>query len=110
MNKVLIQGRFGGEPEISNLEGGRRMASFRVAVDSGYKDATGEWRDQVDWFRVVTFQERFIEKLERARNLKGSMVYVDGRLRARSYEKDGEKRSSVEVEAGPFGAIELLAA
>ena len=110
MNKVLIQGRLGDEPEISNLEGGGgRLARLRVALDTGYKDSSGEWQERADWIRVVTFQDRFIDKLERGRKLTGSMVYVDGRLRARTWEKDGEKRSSVEVEAGPYGAIEVLA-
>ena len=109
LNKVLIQGHFGAEPEITKLDEDRRVAKFRVAVDTGYKDASGEWVKRADWFRVVTFVDRFIDNLERANKLTGSMVYVDGRLRERTWEKDGEKRSAVEVEAGPYGDIKVLA-
>ena len=109
LNKVLIQGRLGAEPEISDVDGGSRLARLRVALDTGYKDVTGEWQKRADWIRVVTFQDKLIEKLERGRKLTGAMVYVDGRLCARTYEKDGENRSSVEIEVGPYGTIMVLA-
>ena len=90
------------------VEGGRRMARFRVAVDTGYKDDTGQWQERADWVNVVTFRDRLIERLETAHGLKGRMVFVDGRLRSRSYDKDGETRYMTEVEAGAFGDIALL--
>ena len=108
LNKVLIQGRFGGEPEIKHLDNERRVAYFSVAVDTGYKDDNGQWQERTDWVRVSTFRDRLIEKLEKVRKLKGSSVIVDGRLRSRSYEKDGETRYTVDVEVGAYGDIVVV--
>ena len=108
LNKVLLQGRLGAEPEIVSLKDGGRAANFSIAVDAGYRGADGEWRDAVDWIRITTLRGKLVEKLAAAGPLKGRQVLVDGRLRSRRYVKDGETRYGVEVRVGAFGAIDLL--
>lgn len=107
LNKVLLQGRLGGEPEIKEAEGGK-IAVLNVAVDASYKDDDGTWQDQVDWIRVVTFRDKLIDKALSAEGLKGQAVFVDGRLKTRSYDKDGETRYATEVLVGAYGNITVI--
>jgi single-strand DNA-binding protein len=108
LNKVLIQGRLGGDPEITEMENGTKRATFSVAVDAGYKDDAGEWQNEVDWVRVVTFREKLIDKTLSEPGLKGRLAFIDGQLKTRSYEKDGKPQYMTEVQVGTYGTIALV--
>lgn len=92
MNKVIIVGRMSGDPEVRYTQTGKAVATFSVAVDTGF----GE-RKRVDFIPVVVW-----EKLAEVcgNNLrKGRRVLVEGRLQIRDYEKDGQKRRAADVVA-----------
>ena len=86
MNKVIISGNLGKEPELRDA-GGTPVANFSVAV-KGYKDET-EWVNVVAWDKTASNCKKFLDK--------GSKVLVEGRLQTRSYEKDGVTRYMTEV-------------
>lgn len=96
VNKVIIVGRLGKDPEIRHLESGVAVASFSVATSENYKDRTsGERKEITEWHNVVLWRG-LAEVAEKYLN-KGDMVYIEGKLRTRSWEKDGVTRYTTEI-------------
>ncbi len=98
LNNVQLVGRLTRDPELRFTTSGVPMCRFDLAVNRGYKDKSGEWKDDTCFIPVVVWREagqRCGEKLK-----KGSPVYVEGRLKSKNWEtKDGQKRSGHEVDA-----------
>ena len=96
INRVNISGNLTRDPEVRSTQGGAAVMNFGVAVNDGAKNpATGEWEDRPNYVDCVIFGTR-AEKV--AQYLaKGSKVAIEGRLRYSSWEKDGQKRSKLEV-------------
>jgi single-strand DNA-binding protein len=103
-NKVLLIGNLGGDPEVRELNNGRKMGQIRVATNERYKDASGEYKDDVQWHSVVAWgpiADRAARTLQ-----KGSSLVLDGRLVHRNYEtKEGEKRYITEVWMHDFHVV-----
>lgn len=96
VNKVIIVGRLGKDPEVRHLESGASVANFPVATSEVYKDRnTGERKEQTEWHNVVLWRG-LAEIAEKYLN-KGDMVYIEGKLRTRSWEKDGITRYTTEI-------------
>ena len=98
LNKAMIIGNLGRDPEMRYTPNGQAVTQFTVAVNRNYKDQAGEWQEETEWFRVVAWGptgERAAEYLR-----KGNKVYVEGRMQTRQWEdKDGQKRRTTEVVA-----------
>ena len=96
MNKILIIGNLGSDPEMRYTPNGNPVTSFNVATNRRYKAADGENREETEWFRVNAWNrlaETCNQYLQR-----GSKIYVEGRLSSRTYTaNDGETRVSLEV-------------
>ena len=100
-NKVQLIGNLGNNPEITNIEGGRKLAKFSIATNEIYKNSKGEKVTDTQWHQVVAWNKtaELIEKLL----IKGSEVVVTGKLSNRSYEdKEGNKRYTTEVICNEF--------
>lgn len=98
VNKVILIGNLGADPEVRNLESGVKVATINIATSESYKDKNGERQTQTEWHRVVVWRglAEVVEKYLK----KGSQVYIEGRLRTRSYDdKDGKKMYVTEIEA-----------
>ncbi|MBL3657803.1 single-stranded DNA-binding protein [Fulvivirga sediminis] len=96
VNKVIIVGRLGKDPEVRHLESGASVANFPVATSEYYKDRnTGERREQTEWHNVVLW--RGLADISEKYLNKGDMVYIEGKLRTRSWEKDGITRYTTEI-------------
>lgn len=96
VNKVILVGRLGKDPEVRHLENGATVANFSLATSETYKDRqTGERREQTEWHNVVLWRglAEVVEKYVK----KGDMIYIEGKLRTRSWEKDGVTRYTTEV-------------
>jgi len=96
VNKVIIVGNLGRDPEVRFTQGGAAVCNLSVAVGERVKKGEA-WEDHTEWFRVVVFgktAENAGQYLQ-----KGRQVYVEGKLRQREYEKDGQKQRSTEVVA-----------
>lgn len=98
VNKVILIGYVGKDPEIRNLESGAVLARFTMATTETYKDKTsGERRDITEWHNIVLW--RGLADVAAKYLHKGDMVYIEGRLRTRSWEKDNITRYITEVQA-----------
>jgi len=98
VNKVILVGRLGRDPEGRYLPDGTLVVSFSVATDENRKNKDGERQKKTEWHRVVAFG-KLAEICEQYLS-KGVLVYIDGQLQTRSWEgKDGNKRSTTEVVA-----------
>lgn len=96
VNKVMLIGNLGKDPEFQMLEGGIPVAKFPLATTEAYKDKTGKTQSQTEWHTVVYW--RGLAELAQKYLHKGSLIYVEGRLRTRSWEdKDGVKKFATEV-------------
>jgi single-strand DNA-binding protein len=96
VNKVILVGRLGKDPEVRNLENGATVANFSVATSESYKDrTTGERKEITEWHNIVLW--RGLAEVAQRYLHKGDMVYVEGKLRTRSWEKDGVTRYTTEV-------------
>ena len=98
VNKMTIIGNLGNEPEMRFTPGGRPVTSFRVATNWRYTTPEGERKEETEWFTIVCWG-RLAEQCNQFLT-KGRLVYVEGRLRLRSWEgQDGQKRSRNEIVA-----------
>ena len=95
LNKCMIIGNLGRDPEMRYTASGVAVTQFSVAVNRNSRDESGEWKEETEWFRVVIFREPAERAAERLR--KGSKVYVEGRIQTRQYEKDGQTRYITEL-------------
>ena len=98
VNKVILIGNLGADPEIRRTSDGRPVANLRVATSESWKDkATGERREKTEWHRVVIFSEGLCRIAEQYLK-KGAKVYLEGALQTRKWQdKDGQDRYSTEV-------------
>ena len=98
LNKAQVIGHLGKDPECRFLPSGEAVTNFSVATTEKWKDkSTGEMREQTEWHRISTFgrlAEICSEYLK-----KGSLVYIEGKINTRKYEKDGVERTSTEIRA-----------
>lgn len=98
LNKVLLIGNVGGDPEMRYTPNGKPVTSFRMATNYRYTTSSGERREETDWFRVTAWGKQ-AESCNQYLS-KGKQVYVEGRLHARGWEgQDGQMRTSLEVVA-----------
>ncbi|MEM7573005.1 MAG: single-stranded DNA-binding protein [Bacteroidota bacterium] len=104
VNKVLLIGNLGADPEVRTLENGAMVAKLRVATNENYRDRNGEWQTQTEWHDVVVWRalaERAQEYLK-----KGAQIYLEGKLTHRMWEdQNGNKRKSTEVVGNYFRMI-----
>jgi single-strand DNA-binding protein len=96
VNKVILVGRLGKDPEVRNLENGATVANFTMATSETYKDkATGERKEITEWHNIVLW--RGLAEIAAKYLHKGDQVYIEGKLRTRSWEKDNITRYTTEV-------------
>lgn len=96
VNSVTILGRLGKDPEIRVMESGKKVASFTVATSESYKDKNGKKVEQTEWHNV-SFWGAICDTIEKYLK-KGNQIYVEGKLRTRSYEdKGGVKKYTTEI-------------
>jgi len=110
VNKVILVGNVGRDPETRRMPSGDPVVNFSVATSDSWRDkTTGERKDQTEWHNVVIFNENLAKVAEQYIR-KGSKVYIEGQLKTRKYtDKDGQERSRIEVQLGKFrGELVLL--
>jgi single-strand DNA-binding protein len=98
VNKVILVGNLGKDPELKHTSGGTAVATMTVATNERFKDKSGEWQDKTEWHNVVLWQR--LAEIAAEYLKKGRSVYVEGRLQTRSWEdKQGQKRYTTEIVA-----------
>ena len=98
VNKVILIGNLGADPEIRSLNSGDRVANLRIATSENWRDrASGERKEKTEWHRVVVFNEGLCKVIEQYLK-KGAKVYLEGALQTRKWtDKDGVEKYSTEV-------------
>jgi single-strand DNA-binding protein len=103
VNKVILIGNLGKDPEIQSFDTGVKKASFSLATTETYRNREGQDVDQTEWHNIVLWRgladvaEKYLKK--------GSQIYIEGRIRYRSYEKDGQKRYITDIEADTLNML-----
>ena len=101
VNKVILVGRLGRDPETRYTSGGQAVANFSVATDESYKDRNGERQKRTEWHKIVVWGKQ--AEIAQQYLKKGSLVFIDGRIQSREWQdKEGQKRTSFEIVANSF--------
>ena len=96
LNKAMIIGNLGRDPEMRYTPGGQAVTQFTVAVNRNFRGQDGEWQEETEWFRVVAWGQTGERAAENLR--KGGKVYVEGRIQTRQWEDNtGAKRYTTEL-------------
>lgn len=109
VNKVILVGNLGQDPEVKSFQNGGRIANLRIATSESWKDkATGERKERTEWHSVVLQSEGLIGVAERYLR-KGSKVYIEGQLRTRKWQdQSGNDRYTTEISVGMNGVLTML--
>lgn len=106
VNRVILVGRLGRDPETRYTGDGQAVTNFSLATDESFKNRAGEKQKRTEWHRVTLWGKQ----AETAQQYlhKGSMVYVEGKIQTKEYEKDGQKKQSLEIVAQSFRMLDKL--
>lgn len=109
VNKVILLGNLGKDPEIRTTSNGKEIASFSIATGESWKDkATGERKEKTEWHNVVVFSDGLVAVVKNYLR-KGSKVYVEGALQTRKWQdQSGQDRYSTEIVLQGFGATLVM--
>lgn len=101
VNKVILVGNLGKDPEVRHLEGGAAVANFPLATSESYKDKSGQRVEQTEWHNIVVW--RGLAEVAEKYLKKGMTIYLEGKLRTRSWDdKEGNKRYTTEIVGDTF--------
>lgn len=104
INKVILVGNLGNDPETKSTSSGTTVCNFRVATGEAWKDQQGVLQERTEWHRIVVWGKLAEICGEYLR--KGAKVYIEGSLRTSSYEKNGEKRYSTDIVANEMQMLD----
>ena len=101
VNKVILVGRLGRDPETRYTGGGQAVANFSVATDETFKDKSGERQKRTEWHKIVVWGK--LAEIAQQYLKKGSLIFIEGRIQSREWQdKEGQKRTSFEIVASNF--------
>jgi single-strand DNA-binding protein len=105
VNKAILVGRLGADPEVRYTPDGTMITNFRMATDEQWKDKNGEKVQKTEWHRIVTYRK--LAEICGKYLHKGSLVYVEGRIQTRAWEdKEGVKRYTTEITASDMRMLD----
>lgn len=105
VNKIILIGRLGADPEVRYTQEGAMVTNFRLATDEQWRDKSGERVQRTEWHRIVTFGK--LAEICGNYLSKGRLVYIDGRIQTRSWDdRDGNKRYTTEIVAQNMQMLE----
>jgi single-strand DNA-binding protein len=105
VNKVILIGNLGRDPEVRSFPNGGRVANFSIATSESWKDKTsGEKKERTEWHRISVTNDALVGIVEKYVK-KGSKLYIEGQLETRKYEKDGREVYTTEVVLRPYSGV-----
>lgn len=106
VNKAILIGRLGADPEVRYTPDGTMVTNFRLATDEQFKDKSGQKTQRTEWHRIVTFGK--LAEICGNYLVKGKLVYVEGRIQTRSWDdRDGVKRFTTEIVANNMQMLDM---
>ncbi|MCL6565213.1 MAG: single-stranded DNA-binding protein [Acidobacteriia bacterium] len=101
VNRVILVGRLGRDPETRYTSSGQAVCNFTLATNEVYRSRTGERQERTEWHRIVLWGK--LAETAQQHLKKGSLVYIEGRIQTRQWDdRDGNKRTSIEIVANTF--------
>ncbi len=101
LNKVILIGRIGKDPDVHTFDDGTKKISFSLATTESYRNSSGDWVDQTEWHNIVGF--RYLADKSVA---KGDLVYIEGKIKTRKYtDRDGNDRYITEIIADKINIL-----
>lgn len=97
VNKVILLGRLGKDPEVRTLDNGTKVCSMTIATSENYTDKDGQKQEKTEWHNIVLWRK--LAELAESYLAKGREVYLEGKLQTRSYEQEGVKKYTTEIVA-----------
>lgn len=97
VNKVILVGRLGKDPEAKFIPSGKKVVRFSLATDENWKNAAGEKQSRTEWHNIVVWDK--LADICEQYLVKGRMVYLEGTIQSREYESNGQKRLAYEIKA-----------
>ncbi|HWG05229.1 MAG TPA: single-stranded DNA-binding protein [Beijerinckiaceae bacterium] len=110
VNKVILVGNIGRDPEIRSTQDGTRIANLSLATSESWRDkGSGERKEKTEWHRVAVFNDRLVDVIEKYVK-KGAKLYIEGQLQTRKWtDKEGQERYTTEIVLGRFnGQLTML--
>lgn len=105
VNRVILIGNLGKDPEVRSLENGAMVAKFSLATSESYRDKENNWQEQTEWHDIIVWRN-VAERAEKSLK-KGMTIYLEGKLTHRSWQdKDGNNRRTTEVVADYFRIVD----
>ncbi|HMM11054.1 MAG TPA: single-stranded DNA-binding protein [Bacteroidales bacterium] len=107
LNKVMLIGRLGRDPEIIHFENGGKKMTVTLATSERYRDREGNWQDQTEWHNVVAWGNLALDIAEKRRNyVKGDLLFIEGRIKTRQYtDGQGVNKTITEIVAEKMNLI-----
>lgn len=104
INKVILVGRVGQDPDVRRFSNGNQVAEFSLATSKEWRDRqSGERKSKTTWHKIKVLNDTLIENVIRPYVNKGSLIGIEGELEVEEWEKDGQKRQATKVSVGAFG-------
>ena len=108
VNKAIILGNLGRDPEIRHTQDGKPIANLNIATSETWRDKSGERKEKTEWHRVVIFNEGLAKVAEQYLR-KGSTVYIEGKIQTRKWtDKDGAEKYSTEIVLQGFNSVLVM--
>jgi single-strand DNA-binding protein len=109
VNKVILLGRLGRDPEVRNFQNGGKVVNLRIATSERYKDREGNQQERTEWHSVAIFNERLGEVAEKFLR-KGAQVYLEGQIETRKWQdQSGQERLTTEIVMRQYrGELQLI--
>ena len=102
LNKIMLLGNLGNEPEIKTTKSGSEFANLSIATTDSWKDKnTGEKKEKTEWHRVIIFNQGLVKVVKNYCH-KGDKLYLEGSIRTRKYDQDGQTKYSTEIVLGQY--------
>lgn len=108
INKVVLIGNAGNDPETHTLDNGTVVGKFSLATNESYQDKNGEWQKQTEWHTIIGWND--LAKSFASRIKKGMLIYIDGKIKTRKWADDaGQNHTTTEIVASSFRLITTTA-
>ncbi len=105
INKAILIGNLGRDPEVRTLDSGAKVAQFTIATNENYQDKSGNWQTKTEWHNIVMWRN-LAERAERSLK-KGMLVYIEGKITNRKYtDQEGKDRYISEIVAGTYRLLD----
>jgi single-strand DNA-binding protein len=107
LNKAMLIGRVGKQPEVKTFGNGNKVANFSIATSERWKDKSGERKEKTHWHNIAVFNENLIKVIE-SYVQKGDLIYLEGQIQTRDWEVDGVKKYTTEIVLDRFNGVLVM--